>query len=128
MTLITESLEEMEQYLIQLNKEQLGEGLDSEGRSLGQYTDATLAIKQQKGRPAKGYNITLFDTGDFYKSFLVSVIGNSLIMESKDWKESELISSFGQNIFGLTIDKKEEVSKRLYSILDPKIITTLKNA
>lgn len=127
--LVEDSLTEMNDFLVQLNIEQLTQGLDSKNVFLGNYRESTHLIKESKGRPALGAEISLHDTGDFWRGITTNIVGNSLIMESTDWKESMLIKEFGQFIIGIPEDEmKTKVADKLHSTLMPKIINLLENA
>jgi hypothetical protein len=120
----------MDDFLVQLNKDQLDKGEDSRGSFLGTYRPATYVYAEQKGRPKTQPDINLLDTGAFRNSIVSNVIGGSLIMEAADErKNSILIREFGQFIIGIPEDEmKTKVADRLYSILMPKITNLLENA
>jgi hypothetical protein len=93
-------------------------GIDEDGDVIGEYSEATEMMNPQK---LAGTHYTLFDTGDFYNSFVIFV-GNQYFeieadtvkMESENWW---VINSITKNaILGLTDENKTklafEVKKR----------------
>ena len=127
--LIRESFAEIEPFLVDLNLKQLDKGEDSQGRFLGTYRPTTYEYAQRNGRPKKQPDINLLDTGAFRNAISAHVVGNSLIMESSDSKNSMLVERYGNFIIGIPEDEmKTKVAEKLYSVLFPKIIQVLKNA
>jgi len=98
--------------VIRLNtKEQLfNKGIDSKGDSLGTYSPFTVEQKKKKGQ--RHENITLEDTGDFYKSFRVSVNKISITIDADPIKEdNNLFDDFGEDILGLTDESKQKLQE-----------------
>jgi hypothetical protein len=76
-------------------------GIDSLSKSLGKYSGFTVEKKKEKGQ--KYTNITLKDTGDFYKSFKVTVTKKEINISANPLKDdSNLFDDFGTQIVGLT--------------------------
>ena len=99
---------EVQDEIIRMNtQDQLyDDGIDSLSDSLGDYTPYTVMLKKQKGQ--KTSNITLKDTGAFYKSFKVKVIpsGFEIIADDESDYDFPLTDSFGIDILGLTEENK----------------------
>jgi hypothetical protein len=97
---------EMQDEIIRLNTEDqlYEEGIDSRGRSLGEYSPYTIEIKRSKGD--RYDHITLKDTGAFYASFKVRATKTELIIEADDRSKYDrpLTEVFGEDILGLTDD------------------------
>ena len=75
-------------------------GEDSLGDSLGEYAPYTIIQKQKKNQPYK--RITLEDTGDFYKSFIVVPFKGGFTINADPIKEeNNLFTDFGIDILGL---------------------------
>lgn len=92
---------------LQLNREQLYSGVDSENRSLGVYSLKTILEKQRKNQPTD--RVTLRDTGDFYASLYLVQKEKSFEIDSKDsdqTKVNKLLDVYGENIFGVTEQNK----------------------
>ena len=81
----------------QLN--QLGE--DALGDSLGDYSHFTVEKKKLGGK--RFDHITLEDTGAFYDSFKVDLVGDSLVISADDvaFYDEPLTDVFGDEIIGL---------------------------
>lgn len=100
---------ENDNILIDMNTEQLYAGLNSKGQSLesigGPYSPVTIAMKGDRERTDV---VTLKDYGDFYEGFYVETKDGGWQIDSNDWKTAELISRWGDEIFGNTeIDEEE---------------------
>lgn len=92
---------------LQLNREQLYSGVDSENRSLGVYSLKTILDKQRKNQPTD--RVTLRDTGDFYASLYLVQKEKIFEIDSKDsdqTKVNRLLDVYGENIFGVTEQNK----------------------
>lgn len=110
-------LEKNRNEMIALNKSQLYiEGVDSEGDKIktykavspNVYSQKTINIKKAKGEPFD--RVTLFDTGDFYKTFYVKQLEDHYLIAGDARKEDGLISDNVNltNIFGLTEQNKDK--------------------
>lgn len=103
--------DKVQEYIENLNKEQLQEGIDSKGDELSYidhngrertgYSRVTELIT--KGKKKAGSHFTLFDTGDFYKSIKLMPELNGVTITANPIKEDEnLFKKFGNDIIGLT--------------------------
>lgn len=99
---------EIQDEVVRLNTEdQLEEeGIDSLGRSLGEYSPYTIMIKRSKGQRTD--HVTLKDTGAFYQSFRVIVDSKGMIIEADDTSlyDVPLTKTWGIEILGLTEENK----------------------
>lgn len=106
--------------IIELNTiEQLyNDGIDSEGNSLGLYSDFTIETKIFKNE--RFDHVTLKDTGDFYNSFSVIVNDGEIIIEADDSSKYDkpLTSVYGKDIIGLT----DESLDIIIDMIRPRII------
>jgi hypothetical protein len=102
----------VEQYIIKLNTK--GEstsqlynfGINSDGQSIGEYSDYTIAVKSFDGQPTD--RVTLYDTGEFYESFVVKPLKKGYKITANPNKEdSNLFQDWGENIVGLTDENTE---------------------
>jgi len=76
-------------------------GVDSLNKSLGEYSGFTVEEKKRKGQ--KYTNITLKDSGAFYKTFKIEVTKNEIIINANPIKDDDnLFDNFGMQIVGLT--------------------------
>ena len=103
------------EQIIDLNREnQLFEmGIDSNGKSLLQYREATISIKILKKQPID--RTTLFDTGEFYKGFFIKFNTSNYTLEiwSSDKKTTKLIEKYGKDIFGLIPKNIEYLDEKI---------------
>jgi hypothetical protein len=96
--------QEVKDMIIQMNTEdQLEEqGIDSLGRSLGDYSPYTIIEKQLKGQ--RYDHITLKDTGAFYDSWVVTVSRDAITIDADDTSlyDQPLFQVWGEDVLGLT--------------------------
>jgi len=116
-------------FVIELNtKEQLYEkGIDSKGKSLGDYAPFTIDRKIDSGLPYD--RITLFETGEFYESFEVKVykedieiVANPDKFDTKTGKKSNLYEDFGIDIVGLTDENTVKLQEYLLPLIQAEIM------
>lgn len=108
--------------IIDLNtQEQLFEqGIDSKGRSLGEYSTYTRGLKQNKGQRVD--HITLKDTGEFYRSFSLKLEGASFrIVADAQKEDTNLFKEYGIDILGLTEDSMSVVTTAAIPIIQKYI-------
>jgi len=121
-----ECLNENEEFLTTLNKKQLLDGTKADDTKFKPYTPTTIKLKKQKGLPAISTLISLHETGEFWSLFWAKAESGKLIMSSKDKKTDELISRYGESIFGLTKSNFEILGEKIMPLLRQKITTYLK--
>ena len=68
-------------------------------------------------------HVTLYDSGNLHKSIFASVISDSLVLDSNDWKVSELTEKYGE-FLGLT----PESIKLLVEKFNPIFIKRIEDA
>ena len=102
----------VQQYIIKLNTRGEGTsqlynfGINSEGKSIGEYSDNTIQIKAFNGQPVD--RVTLYDTGEFYESFIVIANQKGFKITADPIKEdNNLFEDWGKNIVGLTKENEE---------------------
>ncbi len=95
------NMDNIKELIIELQQERLYErGTDSEGASLGSYSDYTVEIKREKGQ--RYDHITLRDTGEFYESFTVTVVKDGVVLDANPNKgQTNLFNDYGIDILGL---------------------------
>lgn len=116
----------VQEEIIKLNQRQLFDlGQDSEGRYLGQYSYLTYQEKQAKfGSFPK--HITLYDTGDFYKSMKVDNRQKEFEIKANGQKaEDNLFEKYGQNITGLDSENIENIQPILIPLMQKSIINAI---
>lgn len=108
--------------IVELNKDQLFEGIDSKGNETRPgYTSFTRFVKQQQGKPSD--RVTLKDTGEFYSKFFLRLTGDMYSIDSTDSKTPDLKEKYGSDILGLTSE-----SKRItWQTVKPNIVQAIRN-
>ena len=95
---------ELSEFIADLNRKQMADkGQRSDGSQLTpDYSEFTELMKRYKGGTSGiTSHVTLYDTGELHKSIFAQVIGKDLILDSKDWKVSDLTEKYGE-FLGLT--------------------------
>lgn len=101
---------ENENFILDANTAQLENGKDSFDKLLWEYaSDEYARFKQSIGSKAPFGIADLKLTGDFYSGFTLVVEGNEFRITSTDSKTSDLVSRYGEEIFGLTEKSITEV-------------------
>ena len=118
---------EFRKLIIDLNQEQLYEyGIDSKGRSLGDYSAYTKSLKIPKGQRID--HITLKDAGDFYRSFSVKLEGSRFVIVADGQKEdTNLFKEYGIDILGLTEDSFDVLRTTAIPIINKYLKERLSN-
>jgi hypothetical protein len=88
------------------------QGIDGDGDIIGTYSEYTEMMNPEK---VAGTPFTLFDTGDFYKSFVlyiyknyIEVDANPIKINDKGEKEN-IFWKYGENIIALTDESLEKL-------------------
>lgn len=104
----------VKQMIIEMNtNDQLfKKGVDSNGVSLmdigGDYSFVTKDMKSRNNQPYD--HITLKDTGDFYKSWNVKILADTIFIEADTIKDGDdLQQRWGNDILGLTDESKQKL-------------------
>lgn len=107
--------QKVKDIIIDLNRisQLYNSGIDSNGKSLGNYAESTIIRKKRKSQPYD--HITLNDTDEFYQSFEVYAFKGGFEISANTIKRGDglsedvnLTEKYGQYIIGLT-----EISKDL---------------
>ena len=88
------------------------QGIDEKGRVIGLYSIATQNINPSK---KAGTHYTLFDSGEFYRSFFIAVSRNDITINADPiktdaGKSENLFTKYGEGIIGLTDENKSKLS------------------
>ena len=114
---IVEVIEQESDVFIELNQEQLLQGIDSLGANMPMYSENTLQNKPN----STSDRYTLFDTGDFHRGFYLETYVGEFKIESSDSKNDMLIEENGKDIFGLTEENFDKVFNEIRPIVKEKI-------
>ena len=89
--------------------------IDEDGDVIGTYSEATEMMNPQK---VAGTHYTLFDTGDFYNSFVIfvgkqvfEIEADTIKMENENWWVRNNISK--EAILGLTDENKDKLAQKV---------------
>jgi hypothetical protein len=109
---IKEALKENETVICELNsQDQLFEqGITRDNIKIADYapySPYTEMVKKLKGAPTS--RVTLRDEGDFHYSFYIEFETDGFKIRASDWKEEDLVKSYGKEILGLTDENFLEV-------------------
>lgn len=126
--ILDDSLREIEEFILELNKEQLyekGQINVNEPQKREKYSAAYKRFKERKATFKKTSFVTLRFDGDVYNSFKLIILENEIIINATDLKWANWLEKnerFG-NALGLT----EESRKELKSALLPLILEKIKD-
>jgi hypothetical protein len=95
-------------------------GVDGLGKSLGTYKKSTIALKKRGrgGHDRKTSNVTLKDTGRWYKSLFLKWEGSTLLLETRDPGKTQLLVEGEGKFFGGYGDGIMELSKEEEMLVD----------
>jgi hypothetical protein len=92
-------------------------GVDGSGSKITpDYAPETISIK--KGKRQRSSHVTLRDSGNLYRSFVVEFKNNNIFIETNVDYKKDLIKRYGSEIFDLTINEIELI---IYSFAEPEI-------
>lgn len=92
------------------------EGVDEFGQIIGTYSRYTEILNPEK---QEGTPYTLYDTGEFYNSLLITVLDDGIEINGDGLKVDEfgqttdLFEEYGYEIMGLTDESKEKLAQEL---------------
>lgn len=120
---VQQVIKDNEHIILEMNTEdQLYQrGIDSKGRSLGEYSPITISIKREKGQPTN--RVTLRDSQDFHRSFYIEYSADSFEIKASDPKTDGLLDIYGDDIIGLTADNFRDISE---NYVKPELIKLYK--
>lgn len=110
-------IKSLQKKIIEANKEQLSQGLDIYGKTIGLYSKATEAITtnqyilgQRRDIKYAGTPYTAQDTGEFFKGFYLEIVGDSFRIFSRDPKTHLILDTWESDaLFGLSDKKLREI-------------------
>jgi len=92
------------------------QGVNEDDKVIGTYSIVTETVYNPN--KIAGSHYTLFDTGDFYRSFMLEVVGDGIIINADGLKDdgTDLLEKFTNKILGLNEESKakfiEEIKER----------------
>lgn len=112
-TVISESVEAVAPQITDRQRDQMLEGKNAEGKTIGRYRDPAYARYKNSLNPVPGLGIPdLKLTGEFYREIYAEVRGDKVIIDSTNEKTEALAKRFGESIFGLNKATKAELIKK----------------
>ena len=115
---------EMKEEMLQLNKDQLADGVNKEGSDITpSYAPSTRAKKLRLGRSGK---VDLLDKGDFQEAMKIKVLSKeSYEVYSTNWKNAMLIKRYGKvAFFGLN---RQSISELIQTGFEDNLMTRVHN-
>lgn len=97
-------------YLVNLNKEQLLNGINAKGGSLGRYQSKSYAKYKKKLNPKGVVDLKL--TGAFHSSIFVKNSKWPLVIDAHDVKTPRLLAKY-KNALGVTPENEKRFLKRV---------------
>lgn len=128
--LIENSLIQTAPKYVELQRAQMFSGIDSDGKKIRRigakyevYAPKTIAIKERKGQPTD--RVTLKDAGDFQSDVFAETREDGIASGSMDSKSNKLQEDYGQKIFGLSDNPKQEYINDLRPVTMELLISEL---
>ena len=114
---------DLAEFIADLNRKQMADkGQRSDGSKLTpDYSGFTELMKRPKsGTAGITSHVTLYDTGELHKSIFAQVVGNEIVLDSKDWKVFDLTDKYG-DFLGLTPESITELQNKFMPIFIQKL-------
>lgn len=115
------AMKQNEKQIVDLNKQQLDEGVDARGfRITPEYSAFTVMKKKEKGQVFD--RVTLEDTGAFRNRMKLNVKQSTFEIDSDDSKTPDLKEKYSEDILGLSDSGKKEA----WVIVKPDVVQDIK--
>lgn len=123
--IVKTSLGENRELMLDLNRDQMMQGKRSDGSDITpEYTYFTRLRKMEQG--ANPDVVSLYDTGDFQRDMYLDVGSDTLEIDSIDKKSDDLKAKYGEKIFGLGNNSREQYIEDVFPEFKNKVETALK--
>lgn len=109
-TLIKQVVQDFDVEITELNKDQLKKGKKKDNSSLGTYRPFTIEERLKRGLQVSFVDLRF--TGSFQDNMKLAIKGSTFDFTSTDKKSDMLADKYGDLIFGLTEENKEEFMRR----------------
>lgn len=120
---LQEEIERHEDVITDLIQTQLWMGLNGYGNEImPPYTYTTVRYKKRQQQPFD--RVTLYDTGDFYKSLKVEMDADGFRIVSDDKKAKDLLDRYGENVLRLM---NESLTELIRVYLRPALAKRMKD-
>lgn len=126
---VYQALEETQEYISDLNAEQINKGIRSDGSMMPDYSPISVRFFGKPEGPIK-----LYDTGDFYRGFFTRIdrAKKEIFHSSTDKKTTDIIKGtaaghlgYGKEVFGLSQPYKR---RYIEDALQPELVRLRKKA
>lgn len=110
--LAREVLEDFTDEIADAQREQMMEGKRKDGSKIGEYSEGYKQLKKEWGQPFD--RVTLKKEGDFHEGIFAKIEGArrpSVKLFSTDFKAEMLTKRYGNDIWGLTPQKAEQINR-----------------
>ena len=119
----------VKETIVKMNTDQMRLNyMNSKGELLsdvgGGYSDYTVAVGGKSGK----FNVDLYDTGDFHRSFRVENIsgtGFSIVSDPIKDDGTNLLQEWGEDVEGLTFENIDKLSLFLLNLYQKKVLKIL---
>lgn len=120
---IVDSFNETSEDWVDLNREQMLNGINSDGELIGNYASAIYSEVKHRMNPLAGEgNVDLKLKGGFQDSEYAIAKGNEIFSNSSDYKNSALEKKYSKKIHGLSIEyKRVYIFKPYWGVLRTKL-------
>lgn len=109
---------------VRLQKDQMFHGLNSDDAPIGQYKSPLYAAQKNAQNPTPGFGIPdLRLTGEFYSGIFADPRAEGIVVDSADFKSSDLMAKFSERIFTLGPVRLPIFNE----IVQPKVINAVVN-
>lgn len=106
-TTTSQIMKDNEQDVVELNRQQLLEGVNRENDGVGEYRSPSYALMKERMNPRAGFgNVDLKLSGSFYDNFHLAIDSTEYAIFSTDWKTNKLMGKYGVEIFGLSPESR----------------------
>lgn len=120
-----QSVEETKEVIAEIQREQMFQGLNAEGKKIGRYRNNKYARAKNEMNPLPGLGIPdLKLTGAFYRGFETKVTPETFSTSSTDEKNDELTAKYDP--FGLNKESKVDYAEKLRPVFVKNVKEKLK--
>jgi len=121
---VHDAVEGEKSAMVELNRDQLRNGLAPDGARIGQYSSISYARLKQSMNPSPGFrNVDLIYTGNFINDFVAEVSQTEVDLFSRDSKMDMLDEKYPGRIFGLTKESRSKFVTIFYNRFKQHVTT-----
>ena len=114
---------------VALQKDQMLHGLANDGAQIGKYRSDDYAQKKSSMNALPGYgNVDLRYTGDFQSGIFAEARSDGFVVDSLDQKSNMLMEKYGDRIFTLEDNHKQQYIDLLRPVLVENVVKSINQA